>query len=345
MLNQIDPLCEKLGFSHWGMTSLSSPLSLHHYESWLEQGYHGSMQYLKNHLPQKQNPRLLGDNLRSAIMVAHPYLPHPQGINPFPVNRVARYAQGDDYHFWLKEKLEQIKIFLSSLYPQETFVTFTDSGPVLERDLAVRAGLGWVGKNTCVIHPKGGSFFLIGEILTSLETPTPNNVVHDFCGTCSRCIEVCPTKALEEPRKLNATKCISYLTIEDRKAPAVELRPGIGDWLFGCDLCQSVCPWNNKAFHTGSDSHRVRTLSSSDRAGLIQELREILLSSNNALERKLGASPMTRAGGNGLKRNALVVIGNLKLHELQTEVDSFTSHEKWSELAHWSLKQLSNNAT
>lgn len=340
MLNQINPLCQELGFSHWGMTSLSSPLTLNHYEAWLEQGYHGSMQYLKNHLPQKQNPRLLGENLRSAIMVAHPYLPHPQGENPFPANRIARYAQGDDYHFWLKAKLEQLKQFLISLYPQEAFITFTDSGPILERDLAVRAGLGWVGKNTCVIHPHEGSFFLIGEILTSLENPDQNALVHDFCGTCSRCIDVCPTKALEEPRKLNATKCISYLTIENRQAPATELRSGIGDWLFGCDLCQSVCPWNNKAFQTGNDSHHLRPLSASDRAAVVAELRELLLSSNNAIERKLGASPMTRTGGSGLKRNALVVIGNLKLHELHSEVTSLTSHEKWAELAQWTLAQL-----
>lgn len=340
MLNQIDPVCKELGFSHWGMTSLSSPLTLKYYESWLEQGYHGSMQYLQNHLPQKQNPRLLGENLRSALMVVHPYLPHPQGDNPFPANRIARYAQGDDYHFWLKEKLERLKQFLITLYPQETFMTFTDSGPVLERDLAVRAGLGWVGKNTCVIHPKEGSFFLIGEVLTSLETSTENKMIHDFCGTCSRCIDVCPTKALEEPRKLNATKCISYLTIEDRKAPAEVLRPGIGDWLFGCDLCQSVCPWNNKAFQTGEDNQHTRSLSTSDRAAVIAELRDLLLSSNNALERKLGSSPMTRPGGNGLKRNALVVIGNLKLHELKKEVSTFLTHEKWAELAQWTLTQL-----
>lgn len=340
MLNKIDPICKELGFSHWGFTSLAEPLSLSHYESWLQKGHHGSMQYLEKHLPQKKNPELLGKGLRSAVMVAFQYLPHPKGPSALTENRIARYAQGDDYHFWLKEKLEILKQSLQELFPEETFVTFTDSGPVLERDLAVKAGLGWVGKNTCVIHPKEGSFFLIGEVLTSIEPSKSADLVHDFCGTCNKCMEVCPTKAIEEPRKLNATKCISYLTIESRTAPAKELRHGIGDWLFGCDLCQSICPWNNKVFQTGTDNQRVRSLSQSERSSVVAELREILVSSNNALERKLGDSPMTRAGGSGLKRNALVVAGNLGLHELRPEIESFLTHEKWSDLARWSLSQL-----
>ena len=340
MLNHLDPICQELGFSHWGFTSLAEPLSLTHYETWLKQGHHGTMTYLEKHLPQKQNPELLGEGLRSAVMVAFRYIPHPRGPSSFSKNRVARYAQGDDYHFWLKEKLESLKKALTEIYPNETFVTFTDSGPILERDLAAKAGLGWIGKNTCLIHPKEGSFFLIGEVLTSLAPPTPGDLVHDFCGTCNKCMEVCPTKAIEEPRKLNATKCISYLTIESRSAPAPEHRHGIGDWLFGCDLCQSVCPWNNKVFQTGTDYQRIRSLSADERHEVINELRQILSSSNNALEKKLGASPMARAGGSGLKRNALVVAGNLRLIELRPEITAFTTHEKWSELAQWTLNQL-----
>ncbi len=373
------------GFSHWGASSLENPLSIEFYRQWIEQNYHGEMEYLKRHLPLKENPKLINERLESALVFAHPYVPHPrplESLEPLtsfspelsPANpsfadspstldtpassktlpasslRKAFYAKGEDYHYWLKEKLELVASQLREQYPHEIFLCLTDSSPVLERDLAYRAGLGWVGKNTCLIHPQHGSFFLIGEIATSLRFESSLRPVHDFCGTCTRCIDVCPTKALESPRLLNAQKCISYLTIESRELPPVELRSGIGDWFFGCDLCQTVCPWNEKAFkkelqitaRPQLETTQLRELSSAGREELICELREILTLSGKKIEKKFQGSPLKRAGPFGLRRNAIIVATNQALHELVPEISGWKKDEKLRELVSWSLSLLSH---
>jgi epoxyqueuosine reductase len=341
------------GFSHWGASSLENPISLEFYRQWIEQNYHGEMEYLKRHLPLKENPKLINERLESALIFAHPYVPHPKPLKSESETlsslRKAFYAKGEDYHFWLKEKLEVIAARLREQFPHEVFLCLSDSSPILERDLAYRAGLGWVGKNTCLIDPQHGSFFLIGEIVTSLHLESTLKTAPDFCGTCTRCMDVCPTKAIEAPRLLNAQKCISYLTIESRELPPPELRAGIGDWFFGCDLCQTVCPWNEKAFRKEihiwprpplETAHR-RELSESARQDLIHELREILTLSGKKIEKKYHGSPLKRAGPFGLRRNAIIVATNHDLHELKPEISNWERDEKLRELVHWSLSGLS----
>ncbi len=336
------------GFSHWGQASLHTPLSLEFYRSWLEQNYHGEMQYLASHLQTKENPKLLNARLESAIVFAHPYYPHPSPLMPPPSQslRTALYAQGVDYHLWLKEKLESVAARLRELYPDEVFLCFTDSSPILERDLAYRAGLGWVGKNTCLIDPKKGSLFLIGEILSSIRFADSLETVPDFCGTCTRCIEICPTGALESPKLLNAQKCISYLTIESRQIPSLELRSQIGDMFFGCDLCQSICPWNQKVFSKKMEAKLEtalhRDLSEESRQELVAELREILSLSGKRLQKKFSDSPLLRAGPFGLRRNAIVVATNQKLLELTAEIQNWEKDPKLNELVSWSLALLTN---
>jgi len=335
------------GFSHWGASSLNNPISLEFYRQWIDQNYQGEMEYLKRHLPQKENPKLIDERLESALVFAHPYVPHPKPQSETSSLRTALYSQGEDYHFWLKERLEKIANQLREQFPDQVFLCLSDSSPILERDLAYRAGLGWVGKNTCLIHPKNGSFFLIGEIVTSLRFENQTMPVHDFCGTCTRCIDICPTKAIEAPRLLNAKKCISYLTIESRQLPPPELRSGIGDWLFGCDLCQTACPWNEKAFKTElhlaketlEKSHR-RAMTDSDRQELIRDLREILTLSGKKLEKKYHGSPLKRAGPFGLRRNAIVVATNQGLSELKDDISIWKTDEKLQELVQWSLETL-----
>ncbi|MEZ0392285.1 MAG: tRNA epoxyqueuosine(34) reductase QueG [Pseudobdellovibrionaceae bacterium] len=349
-LNQfLGSCCEELGFSQWGASSLHNPLSLEFYRQWLEQNYHGEMEYLKRHLPQKENPKLLDARLESAFVFAHSYLPHPKPmVDGFENLRTAFYAQGEDYHFWLKEKLEALAVRLRAQFPDEVFLCLTDSSPILERDLAYRAGLGWVGKNTCLIHPKQGSFFLIGEIVTSMKLSVQAEPVHDFCGTCTRCIDICPTGALEKPRLLNAQKCISYLTIESRQIPEASLRAGIGDLFFGCDLCQTVCPWNQKAFKNAVkvlatsplETEARRALDLDSRSRLVAELREILSLSGKKLQKKFEKSPLQRAGPFGLRRNAILVATNQGLHELLPEIQFWNQDEKLAPLVAWSLERL-----
>ncbi len=340
----LNEFSHQLGFSHWGQASLHNPISLPFYKTWIDQNKHGEMNYLVEHYPLKENPKLLNERLESCLVFAHPYFPHPAPMpeqieNPTNL-RTALYAQGQDYHFWLKEKLKKIADQLSQEFPNEVFLCTTDSAPILERDLAYRAGLGWVGKNTCVIHPQRGSFFLIGEIATSLKLTENIELTHDFCGNCTRCIDICPTKAIEAPRVLNATKCISYLTIESRQVPPLELRSAIGDHFFGCDLCQTICPWNQRIFSKKIEISTKRHLETNEKNFLIEELKVVLESSGKQLQKKYFGTPMMRAGPFGLKRNALVVIGNQKLTELRHLAEKLTEDVKLGELAQWTLQQL-----
>ncbi len=343
--SKIQSYCEKIGASHGGVSSLSRPLTWEFYQSWLEKGYAGEMTYLHQHAEIKENPQIWKPAFRSALLFAFPYVPHPQPQPALSANRTALYAQGMDYHFWIPAQLRKIIEILQLEYPNESFETHTDSSPLLERDLGQRAALGWFGKNTCLIHPKKGSLFLIGEILTSLEFQVSSSPLPDFCGKCQKCLEACPTQALEKPHVLNATKCISYLTIESKDIPPPELRSSMGDWLFGCDICQTVCPWNQKIFKTQLEVSPQRKLSASQQSELVEELRWILTSSHNQILKKVKGTPYYRAGAKGLKRNALIVIGNRKLHELQSEVESILENPDLGELAQWALHQFSSNPT
>lgn len=331
---------KELGFSHFGLATLSRPFSFEIYENWLAEGLHGSMNYLKTHAHIKANAREKWPLAQSALVFAVPYFPHPEPKSDFPLNalRVSLYAKGYDYHHWFKEKLKVICEDLKAKLPGEEFIPMTDSSPVLERDLAYRAGLGWVGKNTCLIQAKKGSLFFIGEIYTSFVLKTETAPLPDFCGTCTRCIDICPTKALTAPRTLDARKCISYLTIESKEVPPPELRSNIGDWFFGCDLCQTVCPWNQKIFKSKLSTLPMDLTVSED--ALIQELRWILQSSGKQLEKAFAHSPLSRAGNFGLKRNALIVIANRRLKKLLPEVEAYVAHERLGELARWTQVQV-----
>ncbi len=329
-----------LGFDQVGWSKLSSPISLPIYRKWLDQGFHGTMNYLEDHYAIKENPQLRYPNARSAITLTKSYSPHPYSKNTSSGTlRVALYARGEDYHLHLKKDLDSLCEILRHKYPGEDFLSVTDSAPVLERDLAYKSGLGWIGKNTCLIHPENGSLFFLGEILTSLDLSQEKSPVADFCGNCDRCITACPTQAIESPRVLNATKCISYLTIESKTDPPLEYRTQIGDWFFGCDICQTVCPWNEKVFGKSQmqSLSQGRLTATSEQ---VEELKFILISSHRQIEERYKNSPVLRARPRGLKRNALVVIANLKLNQLKPEVERIQSLPQFEELATWCLAQL-----
>lgn len=331
------------GFSHFGVTALERPFSMSFYHEWLADGLHGEMKYLAEHAPIKESPQTKWPRAESALVFAVPYFPHPQpfpSASPLSRARISLYAQGMDYHYWFKEKMGRLCEILRTHLPQEEFLPFTDSSPILERDLARRAGLGWVGKNTCLIHPKKGSLFFIGEIYTSLKFKTEIEPLPDFCGKCQKCIEICPTQAIVEPRKLDARKCISYLTIESREIPPESLREDIGDWFFGCDLCQTVCPWNEKIFKGQLSTQKILLLEEDQEKQLREDLKYILTSSGKQLERDFFGTPLARAGSFGLRRNALIVIANRKIHALADEVQALEAHPKLGDLARWTLMKL-----
>ncbi len=339
----------EFGFNQVEVGPLGTPLTIDFYEEFLNENNYGTMFYLKDHFEAKKNPQQIQPTLKSVISISQAYFPLPEPTAEKNPARVALYAQNNDYHYWLKEKLQAVIEKLKVEHPEEHFLPFVDSGPVLERNWGYENRLGWFGKNTCLIHPQHGSLFFIAEILTSLEAPVPLGdfeTLPDFCGKCQKCIEVCPTGALTAPRKMQADRCISYLTIEAKEPPPVELRPLMHDWFFGCDLCQTVCPWNEKLFRQKNikptvDISAQPSLSMNDaqKQGLISYFRWLLGASHKQIQKKYVGTALARPGGKGLKRNALIVIGNRRLSELRADVEKLES-ESLSELQKWTLEQL-----
>jgi len=334
----------KYQFDLISITQLGKPITLEFYKQWLNQKLNADMDYLAAHLTFKEHPQKINSLVKSAITVAFHYFPTPEKLDLDVPARIALYAKNQDYHIWLKNKLISSIEDLKAIYPNEVFIPFVDSGPVHERDLAYKSGLGWFGKNTCMIHPKQGSLLFLAEILTSIEAQDEIPLQHDLCGACTKCIEICPTQALTPNKVLNANLCISYLTIESKSVPPIELRNKIGDWFFGCDLCQTVCPWNQKKLKlhpepTISNEH-ILHLSENQTNKLEAFLKNTLISSNKQLQKKYWGTALSRAGGFGLKKNALIVIANRKLTKLLPEVEKYIQHPKLGELAKWTLQQL-----
>lgn len=210
---------------------------------WLENGYHSGMSYMANHFEKRTDPRKLLENANSVISVLYNYAPK-QRISESDNYKISSYAYGKDYHFVLKRKLKQLITFIQNAAGEINAKAFVDSAPVLDRAWAVRSGLGWIGKNTCLITKEQGSYFFIGEIITDLELEYYERTAANHCGGCTRCIDACPTGALK-PYELDANKCISNLTIENKSDQIpFEFKDKFNDWIFGCDICQQVCPWN-----------------------------------------------------------------------------------------------------
>jgi epoxyqueuosine reductase len=218
-----------------------------YFQSWLQAEMHGEMEYMARNVEKRLNPQLLVDNAKSIIIVLLNYFPEKIQTDPeAPV--ISKYAYGTDYHFVLKDKLKMLLTFIQNEIKTCNGRTFTDSAPVLERAWARRAGLGWVGKNSNLISVTHGSFFFIGELFLDIELPYENpKPVHDHCGTCTRCIDACPTKAIAANRVVDARKCISYQTIEVKGSLDENLIGQFENRVFGCDICQDVCPWNLKS--------------------------------------------------------------------------------------------------
>jgi epoxyqueuosine reductase len=299
----------RLGFELAGVTTPEPPPHLQTYDKWLEAGRNASMAYLAGPRARarRADPRLILPECKSILVLGIRYdAPSPSPEGPGVRGRVASYAWGDDYHLVLPPRLRSIVTFLEQQVGHPVANRYyTDTGPVLERDLAQRAGLGWTGKNTCLINPRHGSYFLLAEILLGIELEPDQPLLTDHCGTCTRCIDACPTDCILPDRTLDAGRCISYLTIENKDEIPAELRRLTGEWVFGCDICQAVCPWNLRfAGQTGDPALAARE-------GIpLPVLREELKLTPPEFSRKFRGSPVKRAKRRGYLRNVAVALGN-----------------------------------
>ena len=234
----------ELGFSYCGISKATFlDNEAKRLEEWLKRGYQGKMSYMENHFDKRLDPRLLVDGAKSVVSLMLNYYTDEQNKDPESPN-ISKYAYGQDYHHVIKRKLKELVSFIKSEIGEVNGRIFVDSAPVMDKAWAERSGLGWIGKNANLIHPKSGSFFFIAELILDLELEE-DGPMKDYCGTCTRCIDACPTDAIVEPYVVDGSKCISYLTIElkDKIIPS-EFKGKMDSWMFGCDVCQDVCPWN-----------------------------------------------------------------------------------------------------
>lgn len=332
MNEQITLLFKKEGFLEVSHTSLNTSISFASYKAQIWNENFGGMEFLKNHLT-KKDPKT--QEFTSALIALYPYYPAHNELKSSL--KTALYAQEKDYHYKVNEKLRLISEQLKELYPDNNFTHSIDSAPILERDLAYRAGLGWIGKNTCLIDKKNGSLFYIAEILTDLGEPQKSKLQTDHCGTCTRCIDACPTDALS-PRKLEVDKCISYRNIEDRDTSINTLKKPLDSWFFGCDICQTVCPWNGKSH--GKEKMTELNKSFKVTSEAIKEIKSILSRSNKQLDKDYRQFPLSRARGTGLKRNALKLIHENKITELKSFLEEIEVSEQLKDLKTFVTQEL-----
>lgn len=344
-----------LGFELVGIAPAVAPETLAHFETWLARGFAGEMAYMERRRDAYAHPEHVLPPVRSVVMLGMVYgfradvrardraaLAHQAPSHPLR-GRIAAYAQGTvDYHDLIRGRLKRLSDAIHSLAPGSRTRGVVDTAPLLERDFARLAGLGWFGKNTLLINKQKGSGLFLAALLTDLELETDARHDTSHCGSCTRCLDVCPTGALPEPYLLDATRCISYLTIELRDQPIPEeLRQGVGEWMFGCDLCQTVCPWNHKA-PLGSNPELQP-----DPALIGRSLKEWLQLTPEQFADQLNETPLSRPGRTGILRNACIVAGNLKAMEVVPELTRLAGDPDLlvREAALWALTQLARGGS
>jgi epoxyqueuosine reductase len=335
--------CNTEGFALSGVCDALPPIRGQNFRDWLDADKHGEMAYLSDHFEASQNPDLILKGAKSVVMVADLYATRDgAGDQAEPgFGRIARYARGRDYHKEIKKRLHKICDDCQQRWPDESFRTFVDTVPINERDMASRAGLGWIAKHTLLINPKLGSWMLLGGFLTTLklETPTSQAVHEDHCGTCTRCIDACPTDAIT-PYSVDGSKCISYLTIEHRSAIDEQLAGKMQDWIGGCDICQEFCPHNSPKAAT---IHEPNPAYSPTQTGF--DLLEVLGWDTEARQESLRSNALKRIKLDQFRRNAAIAAGNAlreqEIPELLARLELIVSDETEPELvrqaARWAL--------
>ena len=301
---EIRAAARTLGFDLVGICPAVEPAGISRFAAWLSAGYAGEMHYLPDRQEAYAHPQHVLDGARSIVMLGMHYrTADPACLQPGE-GRVARYAWGGDYHDLIRARLNQLADRVRLLAPQSSVRGVVDTAPLLEREFAQLAGIGWIGKNTLLINKQTGSWFLLAALLTDLELPYDAAHEQDHCGTCRACLDACPTGAFVDAWQLDARKCISYLTIELRNPIDPALRSGVGEWLFGCDVCQEVCPWNHRAPESTEPAFAAREgMNPIDLVALFDL-------DDAAFRARFRGSPLWRPKRRGLLRNAAIVLGN-----------------------------------
>ena len=342
LAEQIKLWSYELGFSSIGITDIDLSQDQRYLEKWLEKDYHGEMKYMERHGKKRSQPAELVEGTKRIISLSMNYLPENyNGLELLKEDKkafVSGYARGRDYHKITRSRLKKLvsKIKVHSSHENRVFV---DSAPVLEKALAQKAGLGWIGKNTLLLNKNAGSYFFLGEIYTDLELPIDEPEIVNHCGSCTSCMDVCPTKAFEGPNQLDARKCISYLTIEYKGSIKEELRPMMGNRIFGCDDCQIFCPWNKFLKITDEADFKPRhNLDDIDLSNLFMWSEEEFL-------KKTQGSPIRRAGYESWLRNIAIALGNAEssvevLRVLHSKKDDPSEIVK--EHVNWAIDQHKN---
>jgi len=283
-------------------------------DEWLSNGHHADMQWMTNHREKRGDPTLLVEGARSVISVLQSYyVPEDGPVDP-EIGRISRYAWGDDYHLRLKERLFSLLEWLQETAPETEGRAFVDSAPVMDKAWAARAGLGWIGKHSNLISPDHGSWVFIGELIVTTELE-PDSPMMDHCGSCTACLDACPTNAIVDPWVVDANRCISYTTIESR-APETspEIASGHGNWIFGCDICQDVCPWNKFRTETSETSYHPRP------GTLDTPLSDWLQMDSDSFSERFRRSAVKRTKHAGLTRNIKIASENAA-NEIRLEKD------------------------
>ncbi|MDA0660518.1 MAG: tRNA epoxyqueuosine(34) reductase QueG [Planctomycetota bacterium] len=303
---ELKKLAHEQGFSRVGICRAEATPQFDRFREWIRRGYAGEMRYLSDRCEAFAHPDRVLAGVRSLVMLAMDYKTAPPSVSPrsAPFGRVARYALGEvDYHDLIHARLQVILGRLASWRPDAVSRGVVDSAPLHEREFARLAGLGWIGKNTLLIHPQAGSWCFLAAILTDLELDVDRPFEQDYCGTCTACLQACPTQAFPQPYVLDASRCISYLTIELRSSIPEPLRESISPWVFGCDVCQEVCPWNRFAVATTEPELQPRPITNP------LNLRQLFYWSDAEFRRHFRHVPLWRTKRRGLLRNAALALG------------------------------------
>jgi len=328
-------LAKEIGFDSCRVAASKVPAHSNDFRKWLRDGAHGEMNYMQRGEEKRCDPESVLPGARSIVVFALNYFQEKTQHRSVATGRIARYAWGDDYHDVIAAKLDKIDKFLQSFGGQQK--CYVDTGPVLERDHAAQAGIGWHGKSTMLIDERLGTWFFLAEIFTTLELP-PDEPVPNHCGTCDCCITACPTGAITAPHQLDARRCISYLTIELKTAIPVELRPLLGDRIFGCDDCLEACPWNRFAQESRETALFARRSTTS------MSLREYLNLSEMEFRALFRKSPIKRIKRRGFLRNVCVALGNVgDSSDLSALERAATDPEPLiAEHAAWAIQRIRN---
>jgi epoxyqueuosine reductase len=296
---QIKEEAYRLGFEHVGFSKADFlEEEAPRLEQWLANNYHGKMAYMENWFDKRLDPRLLVDDAKTVISLLLNY--YPSQVQNSEAPQISKYAYGRDYHFVIKEKLKELLHFIQENVGEVNGRAFVDSAPVLDRAWAKKSGLGWIGKNGNLINPKSGSFYFIAELIIDLELPT-DAPIRDYCGTCTRCIDACPTQAIISPKVVDGSKCISYFTIELKEQIPSSYNGKFDNWAFGCDTCQDVCPWNRFSKPTKEKDF----IPDDDRLSWTHsEWEEI---TEEVFKKVFKDSPLSRAGYDKLKENIKIL--------------------------------------